>query len=97
MIGIMAKAESGFGERLRKLRKAAGMTYRELAEASGLNVGTVTKIEYGQQEPTWPKIVKLAHALGASPNDFLSDADPPSSQRAPRSGYRAPRRRRRKR
>src|SRR5688572_16839525 len=47
MTAIMAKAESGFGERLRKLRKAAGMTYRELAAASGLNVGTVTKIEYG--------------------------------------------------
>jgi transcriptional regulator with XRE-family HTH domain len=66
MTEVMAKQESGFGRRLRLLRLAAGLTQQELAMRAGLHISTETKIEQEVQEPTWPKVVALARALGVS-------------------------------
>jgi transcriptional regulator with XRE-family HTH domain len=55
-----------FGARLRELRKAAGLTQEQLAQAAGVTVSALTKLERGQAEPTWPTATKLAAALGVS-------------------------------
>lgn len=54
-----------FGERLRQLREAKGLSMRQLAERSEVDVGVISRVERGQYKP--PKITtigKLARALG---------------------------------
>ncbi|MFB7718877.1 helix-turn-helix domain-containing protein [Nocardia sp. NPDC056100] len=46
------QAREAFGERLRNLRKDAGLTGRQLAELAGWPGSKVSKIEYGRQVPT---------------------------------------------
>lgn len=52
---------------IKELRKAAGLTQRQLADASGLNIRQVQKIEAGEIEPgnmTAKNVFALADALG---------------------------------
>lgn len=56
-----------FGERLRQLREEKGLSMRQLAERSGVDVGVISRVERGQYKP--PKITtieKLARALELS-------------------------------
>jgi transcriptional regulator with XRE-family HTH domain len=46
------EAREAFGERLRNLRKDAGLTGRQLSELAGWPPSKVSKIEYGKQAPT---------------------------------------------
>ncbi|WP_216900978.1 helix-turn-helix domain-containing protein [Nocardia alni] len=46
------EAREAFGERLRNLRKDAGLTGRQLSELAGWHSSKVSKIEYGRQTPT---------------------------------------------
>ena len=66
-----------FGAKLRDLRKAAGLTQRELAEKAGLDFTYLSKIETGklQYMPASDSIRKLAELLGANPLELLSLAD----------------------
>ncbi len=66
------KVEEGsrFGERLRQLREAAGLTQEELAERAGLTAKGVGALETGKRRRPYPHTVRaLAEALG------LSDAE----------------------
>jgi transcriptional regulator with XRE-family HTH domain len=74
-----------FGKRLHRVRKAAGMTLEDLAEAlnqefgTHANKGTISKYENGIHEPNASTIYCLAKILGVSV-DFLmgrSDIDYP--------------------
>lgn len=52
---------------IKELRKAAGLTQRQLADAAGLNIRQVQKIEAGEIEPgnmTAKNVFALADALG---------------------------------
>lgn len=62
-----------FGERLKQLRKAAGLTQAQLAERTGMHVMGVSKLERGQYEPSWPAVKALAKALGVSLAAFDDD------------------------
>ncbi len=62
---------TGFGERLREFRSAAGLSQRELAERAGCNLFTVAKLERGSQEPAWPLVLALAGALGIGCQEFI--------------------------
>ncbi|MEV6319865.1 helix-turn-helix transcriptional regulator [Nocardia sp. NPDC051787] len=46
------EAREAFGERLRNLRKDAGLTGRQLSKLAGWPPSKVSKIEYGKQVPT---------------------------------------------
>jgi transcriptional regulator with XRE-family HTH domain len=71
MDAIMSKPASGFGERLKLLRTAKGLTLAEVAERAGLHLQTVAKVEYGTREPNWLTVLALAEALGVTPDAFL--------------------------
>jgi PAS domain S-box-containing protein len=59
-----------FGERLRELRKAKGMTQRELAQQTGISFAYVSKLETGVMPPPRQKIIlALAKVLGANNAD----------------------------
>src|SRR2546421_7448432 len=64
---------SGFAGRLQLLRERAGLTQAELAERAGCFPLTISKLERGVQEPAWPLVVCLAHALDVSCDAFRTD------------------------
>ncbi|NRQ35535.1 helix-turn-helix transcriptional regulator [Nonomuraea sp. NN258] len=61
-----AAAKKAFGIRLRDLRKDAGLTGRQLAEASGLHNTKISRIEHGQQNPSEDDIRAWCIACGAA-------------------------------
>jgi HTH-type transcriptional regulator, competence development regulator len=61
-----------FGERLRQLRRAQHMNQRTLAARVGIDFTYLSKLENGRMDPpSADTIVKLAHALGANPDELL--------------------------
>jgi transcriptional regulator with XRE-family HTH domain len=63
-----------FADRLRQLREKTGMTQQQLAEASGLPLGSLRNYEQGQREPYWQVVFRLAAALGVTCEAF-ADCD----------------------
>jgi transcriptional regulator with XRE-family HTH domain len=82
---LAARPETPFGQRLRSLRLAAGLTQAALAQKVGLAVGSVRDYERGRDEPRWGNLVKLLAVLGRG---LLGDSG--------RKAAHPPRRRRRK-
>jgi HTH-type transcriptional regulator, competence development regulator len=64
---------STFGERIRELRKASGMTQREFAEQLEIDFTYVSKIENGRVDvpPSEQLITRIAELLGIDANDLL--------------------------
>ena len=55
---------SGLGERVRKRRKALGLTAKSLAKAAGVSTSYISQVERGHQEdPSLPALRRLAEAL----------------------------------
>jgi transcriptional regulator with XRE-family HTH domain len=53
---------------LRKTRKGRGLTQAKLADLSGVDQTTISKIEVGtMQAPSWPVVAKLSKALRVKP------------------------------
>jgi transcriptional regulator with XRE-family HTH domain len=64
-------------EELRRMREEAGFTQVGLARTSGVDRGTIIKIERGQRSPTVETLAKLARAMGAEISDFFPKAEAP--------------------
>src|SRR3712207_4816188 len=63
----MSGEEAPFGDRLRRLREAAGLTQEELAAKAGLTAKAVSALERGERKRPYPHTVRsLADALGLS-------------------------------
>ncbi len=61
---------SPFGDNLRRLREAAGLTQEELADRSGLSRDAVSALERGRRRHPQPQTIRaLATALGLSDDD----------------------------
>ena len=58
-------------EELRRMREEAGLTQVGLAKTSGVDRGTIIKIERGQRSPTVETLAKLARAMGAEISDLF--------------------------
>jgi transcriptional regulator with XRE-family HTH domain len=69
------KDTTGFGERLRALRVAAGMTQQELADKAEMHSQSVNRLERGGRSPSWEIVLRLAQALGVSTDDFKPEAE----------------------
>ena len=65
---------SRFGPRLKELRGKAGLSQAALGERCGVRQASVAEYERGTSSPTWPAVVKLAHALGVTPDAFIAAA-----------------------
>jgi transcriptional regulator with XRE-family HTH domain len=62
------------GEKLKRLRRGAGLTQAELAQASGVAQSTIAQIETGKRTDPHPgTLKKLADPLGVTPADLLED------------------------
>lgn len=61
-----------FGERVRVLRRHAGLTQEDLAERSGLHRVTIGLIERAQREVGVTAVAPLADALNVDPGALFS-------------------------
>lgn len=60
-----------FGQRVRELRQASGLSQEALAERSGLHRTYVGGIERGERNVGVLNILKLSRALRIRPSDFF--------------------------
>lgn len=65
--------ESSFGKRIRELRRAKGLTQRQVAAELGIDFTYLSKLENDRGEPPGEETVRrLAHLYGADPEDLLA-------------------------
>ena len=60
------------GENIQRVRKFRGMNQQELADAIGINMQSLSKIERGVNFPTFDTLEKIISVLGVTPNELLS-------------------------
>lgn len=65
-----------FGQRLRHLRRTAGLTLSELGEKIGRAPSQLSLLENGHREPKLSLLRSLAEALGSTTDELLSDKAP---------------------
>ena len=76
-------SRSPFGERLRRLRVAAGLSQEALAERSGLSVQAIGALETGKRRRPYPHTVAaLADALGLTERERADLAEARVAQSA---------------
>ena len=64
-------SEEPFGPTIRRLMAETGVTYRALAEKSGLSAGYLNHIVHGNRRvPSTPVITRIGKALGVKPDYF---------------------------
>ena len=63
------------GQRIRKIRKARGLSQEQLAEACNLSTSYISYIETGKKKINFSKLEKIARIL-----DFVIDIQPKSTE-----------------
>ncbi len=65
-------SEEPFGLTIERLMEETGVTYRALAERSGLSAGYLNHVVHGNRPvPSDDVVARLASALGVEPEHFL--------------------------
>ncbi len=64
------------GQRIRKIRKAHGLSQEMLAEQIGISTTHMSHIETGNTKLSLPVLVDLAAALEVRTDDLLCDGEP---------------------
>ncbi len=85
---VATSPQRAFGDRIRELRLAVGMTQEDLAERCGLFRTYMSRIETGKANPTLTMIHALADSLGVSVTDLF--ALPVEAKAPARAPVRAP-------
>ncbi|HEY7330139.1 MAG TPA: helix-turn-helix transcriptional regulator [Gemmataceae bacterium] len=65
-----------FGQRLRELREAKGLSRKKLADIAGLSERAIIKWELGEREPGWFNILALCKGLGVDCTAFNPEPQP---------------------
>ena len=68
----MATAVQKFGARIKKIRKAKGMTQEQLTEKARIDFSFMNRIESGKKNPSLKTIAKLARALGVKLSELFN-------------------------
>ena len=64
-----------FGQKVRAIREKAGLTQREVAKRSGLDVTYISGLERSVRNPSLMSLEKLAKGLGCSMADTCQGLD----------------------
>jgi len=80
--------EPSLGERLRRLRKAKGLTLAQLAERVGRSEGYLSRLERGQVNPSLSTLKRIADVLGRPVVQLLDDVVLPLARAAQDGGHR---------
>lgn len=65
-------ASVAFGQRLRELRAASGMSQDALAQATDIHPTAIGRMERGAREPRLTTILRLARGLGVPPGELVN-------------------------
>ncbi len=60
--------------RLKEIRKAKGLTQREVADMAGMSVSYCTEIELGRKQINANRMDKIARALAVTPQELIFDS-----------------------
>jgi len=60
-----------FGENLKRIRKAKGISQGEISRILDVDKGFVSNIENGKTNPTLATIAKIAKAIGVSVGELM--------------------------
>jgi len=71
---VAAAGRQSIGNRIRRLREAAGMTQAELSSRSAIGRVTLVRIENGEQSPRYETLIALSRALGLPLAELLADS-----------------------
>lgn len=77
------------GDTLKALRRGRGLTQAQLAECSGVPLGSLRNYEQGHRTPLLDQAARLAKALGVSIDAIAPEVDlpaPPAPKRRKRKG-----------
>ena len=66
--------DNGLAQRLKELRKKAGLTQEELAELIDVHLNTISRLENGIDTPKTFKITQLAKVLNVNEVECSRDA-----------------------
>ena len=69
-----------FGQKLRQLRLAAGLTPSRLAHKCRVSPATIGSAENGRREPSLSLILILCDGLGVSPDELIGDLPVPQER-----------------
>lgn len=72
------------GQKIRKFRKAQGLSQEELAEKIGISVTHMSHIETGNTKLSLPVFVDIANILDVQTDDLLNDRDIINGKKASR-------------
>ena len=86
-LGTMTNANDRYfdGRIVKHVRKAKGMTQRELAGRIGSSCQTISWVERNKLEPGSGALCALCYALDLQTDDFYTDVEPPVRPKAPTS------------
>jgi transcriptional regulator with XRE-family HTH domain len=70
---LQEDAQHVVAERIKKLRKAKGITQEQLAELAGLNRTHLYRLETGKQSMTLRTLKLVADALGVRVRELVKD------------------------
>lgn len=68
--------ENAFAQRLRALRKKAGLTQEELVDIVKVSINTIRRWEWGERSPRMEEIQRLAAALHVTEAELLNGPEP---------------------
>lgn len=72
-IDLEGDAVPGLINRIRELRKKAGLKQDQLAEKIGVDPATISRLEKGQVRITGEYLILLSDVLGCTPIELISD------------------------
>jgi transcriptional regulator with XRE-family HTH domain len=79
-----------FAANVRRLRLARGMTQEVLAEAIGIELRTLQRVEAASTNPSLTMLINLADVLGVKPGALLEETERPVIKRGRPKKIRTP-------
>lgn len=68
----MSSIKKSLGQRIKEIRKARGLTQKQLAEKIGIGTANISYIETGHFAPTIENFEKIADVLGVEPPELYT-------------------------
>ena len=72
---IAMRGRPTLGQRIRRLRKSAGLSQDALAREAGIGRVTLVRLEKGEQSPRFKTLGEVANALGVGISDLLVEPE----------------------
>jgi len=63
---------------IREYREAAGVSQEQLADAVGISVSQISRIERGEREPRLDEVLRVSHRLGVAVAVLIGEDDEPA-------------------